>query len=98
MDKSPTFRGKDIFDIWVPQSGIKYSFDLEWRLAAAWANYKFEDFILIPTEQQAYHIAAYRCENQIKAVLSQEQARQARDRANKAKAQQHARPRRRGRR
>lgn len=85
MDTAPTFKGKNIFEIWVPRSGIKYSFELEWELAAQWAGYRFEDFIQIPTDQQARHIAAYRCEQQIKAVLSQEQAREARAKANAAK-------------
>lgn len=69
----------------MPRSGINYAFGLEWELAAHWANYRFEDFILLPTDQQARHIAAYRCEKRIEAVVAQEQAKQARAKANAKK-------------
>ncbi len=75
MDKAPTYNGKSIFDKRVPLSGIKYSFALEWRLGAQWAGYKFEDFVELPTDQQAQHVAAYRCSQQIQAVVSHEQAK-----------------------
>lgn len=90
MDNGPTYKGRNIFDKKVPLSGIKYSFALEWRLAAQWAGYQFEGFTSLDTDQQAQHIAAYRCSQQIQAVLSHEQARAAR---NRPKAKQKPRPR-----
>lgn len=80
MDNAPTYKGRNIFDKKVPLSGIKYSFALEWRLAAQWAGYRYEDFIELPTDHQAQHIAAYRCDQQIRAVVAHEQARAAKNR------------------
>lgn len=81
METAPTFRGRNIFDIVVPRSGVQFSFDLEWRLAAHFAGYRFEDFILLQTENQAHHIAAYRCYTRIEAVVEQVRAKEAKARA-----------------
>lgn len=61
---------------------MQFSFDLEWRLAAQWSGHRFEDFILLPTENQAYHIATYRCVTRIEAVVEQARAKEARAKAN----------------
>lgn len=57
------------------RSGVTYSKELEWRLAAKWAGYTYEDFCKLDGERQSDHIAAYRSSNQIEAVLATEQAK-----------------------
>lgn len=47
---------------------------MEWRLAAAWANYTWEQFCELDGEQMSAHIAAYRVHNQIEALLAHVQA------------------------
>jgi hypothetical protein len=95
MDTAPTFRGRNIFEIRVPRSGIRHSFDLEWQVAAQWAGYRFEEFVKLPTDQQARHIAAYRCEQQERAVVAQAQAKESRDKARASKQTSARRPRKR---
>lgn len=73
LAKGPTLRGRDVFTIKVPLSGIEYAPELHWRLAAAWANYTWEQFQKLDGEDQAAHIAAYESKMQIEAVLAREQ-------------------------
>jgi hypothetical protein len=95
MDTAPTFRGRNIFEIRVPRSGIRHSFDLEWQVAAHWAGYKFEEFVQLPTDQQARHIAAYRCDMTEQAVVAQARDKEARDKARAHKQTSARRPRKR---
>lgn len=59
----------------MPRSGVTYSRELEWRLAAAWANYTWEQFCELDGEQMSAHIAAYRTQNQIDSVLAVDRSR-----------------------
>jgi len=68
------FRGRSVFDYSVTRSHISYSVQLEWRLAAQWAGYRYEDFAELDGELQSGHVAAYRASNMIRAVLDQDQA------------------------
>ena len=61
----------------MPRSGITFSPELEWFEAAAWSNYKWDEFLELEGEMQSQIIAAYEAHNQIEAVVAQEQARQA---------------------
>lgn len=58
----------------VARSGVSYHASLEWRFAAQWANYRWEDFVKLDGEQQSAHLAAYRIKMQEEAVLAKEQA------------------------
>lgn len=82
-----TFRKQDIFSIRTAKSGIAFSPLLEWYLAAVWAGYKEHEFVDLPTPQQARIVAAYRCIQQIEAVVTQERARDAK-RQNRSQQQQ----------
>jgi hypothetical protein len=59
----------------VPRSGVTYTNELEWRLCAAWANYRFEDWLELDLDEMVGHIAAYRLQNQIDGVLAVDQKR-----------------------
>lgn len=73
---NPKYRGQDVFTISVPRSGIAYSPLLEWRLAARWAGYTFEQFTELEGDEQSMIVASYRANNQIEAVLSAEQVKE----------------------
>jgi hypothetical protein len=62
----------------VPLSGVSYAPELEWRLAARWAGYRYEDFTLLAGEEQSGTVAAYRVNGHIEALMAQEQSRRAR--------------------
>lgn len=49
---------------------MSYTPFLEWRLAAQWANYTWEQFEALEGDQQAGVVASYRAFNQIEAVLA----------------------------
>lgn len=68
----------------MPRSGVTYSSELEWRLVAAWANYRFEDWVELSVDQMASHIAAYRTQNQIDGLLAVDRNRRAAAAAGKA--------------
>lgn len=59
---------------WLPKSRIRYNAALLDPInAAAMFGYKyFDEFLLLPKEQQAYLIAAYRANNSIKAYQAHE--------------------------
>jgi hypothetical protein len=44
-------------------------------LAAQWGGYKMEEFEALEGERQAFIVAAYRSDQQIKAVLDNEQVK-----------------------
>lgn len=67
-----------------PRSGIKYNPLLESDLAAQWWGVSNpEEFDRLTVETRARMIAVYRINNQIGAVLAQDQARKARLRTRK---------------
>jgi len=59
----------------VPRSGLEWDSEVEWRQAAAWANYTFENFQLLSGELQSAHVAAYRISQHAEAVIAHENAR-----------------------
>jgi hypothetical protein len=64
----------------VPRSGVTYAGELEYRFAAQWAHYQWEDFIDLDGEDQSAIVASYRAYNQIEGVLAtkaNEKAKQA---------------------
>jgi len=73
----------------VPRSGLQYAAQLEWRLAAQWAHYRYEDFQMLEGEQQSQHVAAYRIHSQAEALLQQEGARQSRKPAPTQRPRSH---------
>jgi hypothetical protein len=60
----------------VPRSGVSYSSQLEWVLAAVWANYQPDEFFEMDIEWQNIVVAAYRSNNQIEAVVANEQVKE----------------------
>ena len=67
------------------RSGISYAGPLEWRFAAQWAGYRYEDFERLPGERQSAHVAAFRAHQQIEGVLVTEQMRQQQAQAAQAR-------------
>lgn len=62
-----------MFAVGVPMSGLTYTRDLEWRLAAHWAGYRrFADFAALPGEEQSEVVAVYRAESRMRAVAEHE--------------------------
>jgi hypothetical protein len=61
----------------VPRSGVTYSEQLEWDLAAIWANYRPDDdpggFYALDGEMQSRIVAAYETHLQIEGVITNEQ-------------------------
>lgn len=78
----PTFRlmfkNRDIFAVRVPRSGASYSDEFEWREAARWAHYTWEQFAALDGEEQSAVVAHYRGHHQLEAVVAHEQARESR--------------------
>lgn len=67
-----TFQGRDIFDIWVPQSGIDYSAEFGWREAALWAGYTWREFCRLDGDEQAAIVAHHRARMRLDAVVAQD--------------------------
>jgi hypothetical protein len=80
-----TFRGRDIFQIRVPRSGIKYGLLFECMEAAHWRGLSDEAFAALIPFEQARVIAHYRAHHQLEAVLAQQQQRDAEARSKKTK-------------
>lgn len=59
----------------MPGSGVRYSMELERRLAAQWGHYQIHKFLEMDGDIQADIIATYRAANQIEGVLAFEQAK-----------------------
>ena len=59
--------------------------ELEWRLAARWTGYTYQQFAELDGEEQSAIVATYRSHNQIEAVLAQEQAREMERRGKQAR-------------
>lgn len=60
----------------MPRSGVSYSPLFEWREAAHWAGYRWEqDFCNLDGDDQAAVIAHYRAHLQLESVLAQDQER-----------------------
>lgn len=66
-----------MFRYTVTRSHVSYSVQLEWRLAAQWAGYTYEAFEQLDGDLQSGHVAAYRVNGQIRAVVEQDQADEA---------------------
>jgi len=57
---------------------VAYAPELEWRLAARWAGYRYlEEFTELDGEEQSAIVASYRIDAYLAAVLTQEQVREA---------------------
>lgn len=56
----------------MPRSGVSYSREFEWFLAARWAGYRWREFRMLDGEEQSHIVAAYRVQMQIEAVLAKE--------------------------
>jgi hypothetical protein len=61
-----------------PSSGVSYEPILEWVLAAKWGGYTLSEFEKVDTPTQAFIMAAYRCTNQMEAVVSYEAEKKSR--------------------
>lgn len=81
-----TFRGRDIFDIRVPRSGIRYGMLFECMEAAHWRGLSDEQFAVLTPFEQARIVAHYRAHHQLESVLAQQQQRDAEARAKRPKA------------
>ena len=66
------FKGRDVFSLYVPRSGVSYDRTLEFILAAVWAGYKLNEFFDLEQEFQEVVVAAYQTNMQIESVLSYE--------------------------
>lgn len=71
------YRGRAVFGMRVPRSGITYTQEFEWRLAAHWAGFRrFRQFEALSAEEQSEIVATYRAAVQMQAVVENETARQ----------------------
>lgn len=64
---------------------MTYSAEFEWRLAARWANYRYEDFEQLDGELQSAHVAAYRDDLTMRAVMDDAAQKRAAKNAKKKK-------------
>lgn len=70
------YRGRNVFGMSVPRSGITYALDFEWRLAARWAGFRrFRQFEALSADEQSEIVATYRAATQMQAVVEHETAR-----------------------
>lgn len=67
----------------IPPSHLSYSGALEWWYVARSAGYTITEYLALDTEVQAYLIAAYRTDQRIQAVLSQDAEKRSRRGAGK---------------
>jgi hypothetical protein len=67
-----TFRGRSVFDIPVPRSGLTHSDAYEWRMAAHWDGYHWEDFERLSGDEQSAIVALYRTHLRTEAVLAKD--------------------------
>jgi len=92
------FNGIDIFDEErlfggkLKRSGISYSPELEWILASQWAHYRYEEFEQLSGQRQSALVAAYRAEQQMKAVLAEHSDREMKRRQAQAEAERLSNP------
>jgi hypothetical protein len=83
-DFQPTFKRVDLFRLHVPRAGVSYAPELEWRLAARWAGYRYiEEFTALDGEEQSAIVATYRIDAYLAAVLTQEQMRESKRKGRK---------------
>lgn len=66
------YKGRDAFEIHLPRSGFEYSIDLEMRLAAQWAGYKWQEFSDLDGDEQSEIVATYQARNQIDGIVINE--------------------------
>ena len=64
-----------MFGFRVTRSGVTYSEQLEWVLAAIWANHTPQSFRELEGSEQAEILAAYETNTQIEAVIATENQR-----------------------
>jgi hypothetical protein len=67
-----TFRGRDVFQIPVPRSGLMHSDVYEWRMAAHWDGRRWEDFERLTGDEQSAIVALYRTHLRTEAVLAKD--------------------------
>jgi hypothetical protein len=78
------FRGRSVFEISVPRSGLMHSDVYEWRMAAHWGGYTWEAFERLSGDAQSGVIALYRTHLRTEAVLAKD-LEQRRRRAERSK-------------
>ena len=78
-----TFRGRNIFDIPVPRSGVRYARVFEVLEAAHWRGLTDAQFDALDPLEQARIVAHYRAHHQLEAVVAQAQTRDAEARARR---------------
>ena len=64
---------------------MSYAPEVEWRLTAQWIHHTYESFQELDGEQQSENVAAYRVHQQIEGILTQEQIKESRRAARRAK-------------
>lgn len=62
---------------------MTYSEVFEWRLAAQWAGYRYEDFVMLEGDLQSAHVAAYRDSQALRAVMDDAAVKQSAKNAKK---------------
>jgi hypothetical protein len=66
------FRGRSVFEISVPRSGLTHSDVYEWRMAAHWDGYRWEEFAQLSGDEQSAIVALYRTHLRSEAVLAKD--------------------------
>jgi hypothetical protein len=67
----------------VPRSGATFNPSFEWREAARWARYTWEEFEALDGEQQSAVVAHFRSSRLLEAVIANEEARANRQRGRR---------------
>lgn len=68
-----TWKGRPILKTRVPASGVQVgAAEFEWREVARDYHLTFQQFMEMPVEEQAQHIAHHRIRNRIEAVLAKD--------------------------
>lgn len=80
-----TYRHRDIWKEQTIASGVRVESPIyDWASAAKAWGYRWEEFVAMPGDEQAFLVAVHRTDRQIDAVLAAEQVRKMK-RANKGK-------------
>lgn len=86
-----TYNGRDIFSCRTLRSGVTVANPtFDYASAAQWWGIPWEAFEAMDSDVQAFHVAVFRTNRQIDAVLAHEQHRKMRAQAARARAKRGA--------
>lgn len=72
-----TFRGRDLWAIQPPRSGLAFAPVLEWELARQWNGISPAEWHTMDGYEQSRYVAVYRAKHHMDAVIAYHQAEEA---------------------